>query len=686
MVKSTNIPLVSSGHEFVDVDKNDPNYKYIQTAVESGIIEKTSHFYPADFLLRYVASIWLVNAMGEEAIQKALSYTEPVIPAQDGYYEVPQEAIGSMTVCYLPVYQLMNYRYTTNDWYRRIHPRQPLLFGEAAYSYTMIMNPPKKGGDVSIGLLQEPSTLFPAMDWVVTAHDILTMISVSTMSSFDDHWGIHPELLKQIPSQENGLWTIQTDSNGDFQSMELLFELRENLFWSDGSPITAEDIVFAFYFLNHPETFEYSYSETRINQVEVVDSKTVKMVWNESYPYAYSTAILPRHFFEEKYQYHLEPFHPEDPEYLKSSRYEQDTEFIKKCITDEEYCTKPILAGPYVVEEWSKGDFILLKPNPYYLFDSPLLDKIRIEFFDSPQKIFQDSNESVVDLTPIFYADDPHPTTHHIHITPSTTWEHIDLNVDVEPLNDRNVRKALMLAIDRDRILEEVFNDNEVILSNSWLSPKHLGSQQYPLHEYSFDRKEAERLLDNAGWIMDPVTQYREKDGEIFTLTYMTTSGNRSRGSVQDIITECWEELGIEVIIANQQPTNFFYYTLKERDFDGPCACMYAWIMGPYSNLFTIVHSNDIPTRRNDYSGQNYTGFQHDYVDALLEECSTTLNKTLWSRNLNVIQEILMKELPSLPLYFRTDISCLHNDLMNFKPCGTTSSSDFWNIAYWYWN
>jgi peptide/nickel transport system substrate-binding protein len=685
LVKSKNIPLVSSGHEFVDVDKNDPNYKYIQTAVESGIIEKTSHFYPADYLLRYVASIWLVNAMGEEAIQKALSYTEPVIPAQDGYYEVPQEAIGSMTVCYLPAYQLMNYRYTINDWYRQIHPRQPLLFGEAAYSYTMMMNPPKMGSKASIAIFGEPTTLFPGMDWVDTSSDIVTMISPSTLPIFDYNWCFSPELLKRIPTQENGLWTTQTDKNGEVQTMEVTFELRQNLLWSDGTPITVQDIVFALYFYNHPETYEYSNPETRIEKVEIVNPLTVRISWNEPYLYPEIISILPHHYFEEKYNYHLEPYHPDDPAYINSDKYKQDTEFIQNCILDEEYCTKPILAGPYCIEEWNAGRYILLKPNPYYLFDTPVLDEIQLNFRSSPWEVFQDSNQPIDDLIPIYYGDDPLPSTHRAQFTRNATWEHIDLNVDVEPLNDRNVRKALMLAIDRDRILEEVFNDNEVILSNSWLSPKHLGSQQYPLHEYSFDRKEAERLLDNAGWIMDPVTKYREKDGEIFTITFMTTSGNISRESVQDIITECWEDLGIEVIISNESPMNFFTSTLRERRFDGPCACMYAWVMSPYSNLFSIVNSNEIPTHRNEYTGQNYTGFSHDLVDHFLEENYSSVNKTEIYENLNIVQEILLKELPSLPLHNRTDLSCLHKDLMNYKPCGSTSTSDFWNIAYWYW-
>ncbi|HXK52123.1 MAG TPA: ABC transporter substrate-binding protein, partial [Caldisericia bacterium] len=359
LVKSKNIPLVSSSHEFEDVDKNDPNYKYIQTAVESGIIEKTSHFYPADFLLRYIASIWLVNAMGEEAIQKALSYTEPVIPAQDGYYEVPQEAIGSMTVCYLPVYQLMNYRYTTNDWYRRIHPRQPLLFGEAAYSYTMMMNPPNKGGKASIALFGEPTTLFPGMDWVDTSNDILTMVSASTTSGFDHNWGLFPELLKRIPTQENGLWTIQRNKNGDFQSMEIVYELRENIYWSDGTPITAEDALFAFYFYRHPSCpIIHSEVDFWVDKIVALDEHKVMVQWNTPYFNADSgLELLPRHYFEEKFQYILEPYDitPEPDE--DSEKYKDDSIFITKCCEDEEYGKTPILAGPYYIEEWNAGRY-----------------------------------------------------------------------------------------------------------------------------------------------------------------------------------------------------------------------------------------------------------------------------------------------------------------------------------------
>ncbi|HPJ13250.1 MAG TPA: peptide ABC transporter substrate-binding protein, partial [Caldisericia bacterium] len=561
-----------------------------------------------------------------------------------------------------------------------------LLFGEAAYSYTMMMNPPKKGGKAKVALTMKPRSLFPGIEFSKTSKDILAMINASTTSEFDHNWGLFPELLKRIPTQENGLWTTQTDENGEFQSMETLFELRENTFWSDGTPITAEDALFAFYFYRHPSCpIIHSEVDFWVDKIVALDERTILIQWNTPYMYAnFGIAVLPRSYFEEKYQYHLEPYDINREPDEESEKYKADSEFIKLCCEDEEYTSKPLLAGPYYIES-NQNDRIFLKPNTHYLFDAPLLDEIQINFYDSSYEIFQESNNSVEDIVPIYYTDTPLPSTHRAQFTRNATWEHIDLNVDVEPLDDLSVRKALMLAIDRNRILEEVYQGNEIILSNSWLSPMHLGSQQYPLQEYSFDKEKAELLLDNAGWIMDPVTKYREKDGEIFTITFMTTSGNRSREGIQDIITECWEDIGIAVIISNESAMNFFTSTLRERRFDGPCACMYAWIMGPLSSLFSIIHSSQIPTERNGWSGQNYTGFQNDYVDSLSTEVITTLDKTQWIENLSVIQEILMKELPSLPLHNRTDISCLHKDLMNYKPCGSTSTSDFWNIAYWYW-
>jgi len=165
----------------------------------------------------------------------------------------------------------------------------------------------------------------------------------------------------------------------------------------------------------------------------------------------------------------------------------------------------------------------------------------------------------------------------------------------------------------------------------------------------------------------------------------MTTAQNKTREQVQAVISSGWKELGLEVVTKNEQPTSFFTTTLRERKFKGASAAMYAWIMGPNSNMYSMANSKQIPTQANGWSGQNYTCFKNDTVDKITEENLQKLDKNEVYAGLKVVQKILTEELPSLPLFYRVEVTSCHEDLMNYRqqehnlqlhgmPC------------FWYWN
>ena len=105
--------------------------------------------------------------------------------------------------------------------------------------------------------------------------------------------------------------------------------------------------------------------------------------------------------------------------------------------------------------------------------------------------------------------------------------------------------------------------------------------------------------------------------------------------------------------------------------------------MGPTTNLYSILHSTQIPNYNNGYTGQNYTGYSNKEVDRLLDENNETLDKDKINKNLRKIQEIITEELPSIPLYDRTDCSAINRKLKNFLPTGTTTAVT-WNGYLWY--
>ncbi|HOI24290.1 MAG TPA: ABC transporter substrate-binding protein [Caldisericia bacterium] len=702
LVKARLLPLKESKHTFSDLDPSDPNYAYIMTALEAGIIEKTDTFHPKDSILRADAGIWLVNAHGDLAKKRAQEYSEPLIPAQDGYDGIPERAIGALSTCYAPDYQLMEYRHVSLDDFRYVQAESPLLTGEAAYSLYQLVYPPQRGGEVVIGMPWGPRTLFSGLDYSTAMMEVCSMLYEGSSNGRDPYWTSFPALVKRIPTQENGLWKINHDSQGNFSNMEITFELRKGLKWSDGSPLTADDFVFGHYLYNHP-AFPTSHSEVDfwIQKVEALDDYTVQYTWNTPYLFSQSIAPMPRNYFEKKYDYHLESYDLNDPNYYvppkydgdegdKSDQFYADEEFILNCASDETYKSQPLHAGPYRVSSWEEDEDIVLEVNEHYVFGRPLVETVRISIIENIDVLLQEVMNNNVDMTVFGLTFDQGLVLHsekeidHIaYFTSNSIWEHIDLNVDNEVLSDLRVRQALLHGIDLEGISTIFFNKMQSV-SHAWLHPKHPSYDDTLISKYPFDPDKARRLLDEAGWMIIPEKHIREKDGKPLQITFMTTAGNKSREQIQAVISSNWKDIGIDVIIKNEAPTSFFTSTLRERKFDGPTAAMYAWVMGPSSNLYTIVNSSQMPTQENGFSGQNYTAFKNETVDLLSSEILRTINMKEVYTKLREINSILSREIPSLPLFFRSSVTSVHKNLANFKPSGSNSAHT-WNAAYWYW-
>jgi peptide/nickel transport system substrate-binding protein len=721
LVKSMGLKLVKTGAKFTDVTKDMAEFEYIMTAASNGIIEKTDTFKPEDPLLRSDAAIWLVNAKGETAKTEAAKYLEPLIPAQDGYDEVPKNAIGAMTVCIMPDFQLLQYRWKALDEYRYIRPNDPMFVVEAAYSIFMVNYPPVRGGTLTIGQAQEPKTLFSGLDTMSAMTQITSLLYEGSTGGYDEFWGRFPYMIKKIPTQENGLWKINKTKGADGKekvTMEVTYELRKGLKWADGTEITGDDAVFSFNFYNHP-SFPTIHSEMDFWVDNVVldpkDPYKITVLWNTPYLFANAgIGIMPRAYFEKAFNYHLDNFSINDKTYydpskddpktdkvdesFKSKKFLEDEKFILQCTESDltknkiDYNKNPMHAGAYKVKKWEQGQTIILEPNENYIFGKPLLDSITFRTIENTDTLLAAAMAGNVDMTLTGLSFDqakqlekkgaeiPQKAV----FTPSLTWEHLDLNIDNPELSDVRVRKALLHSIDRQAIVDNFFGGVQPV-AHAWLPPKHYAFDEASITKYEFSKEKAAALFDEAGWKLNAKTGKREKDGKVFTITYMTTAQNKTREQVQAVIASGWKELGLEVTTKNEQATSFFGTTLRERKFNGAICAMYAWIMGPDSNLYSMVNSTQIPTQANGWSGQNYPSFKNAIVDKITLENQKLLDKKEVYAGLKTVQKILTDELPSLPLFYRVDVTSVHEALMNYRPTGT-SSPVTWNAMWWYWN
>jgi peptide/nickel transport system substrate-binding protein len=182
-------------------------------------------------------------------------------------------------------------------------------------------------------------------------------------------------------------------------------------------------------------------------------------------------------------------------------------------------------------------------------------------------------------------------------------------------------------------------------------------------------------LLEAAGWHADGDAVRRNTAGQRLVLEFGTTTGNRSRELVEEVMQSQWRQAGIEVHLKNQPARVLFGETVMRRTFT---MAMFAWTSAPENLPRDVLYSTEIPSAANNFSGQNHTGFKNPEADRLMDAIETELDRprraVLWQQ----LQALYAEQLPSLPLYFRADAFILPPWLKGLVPTGHQYPSTLW--------
>lgn len=526
---------------------------------------------------------------------------------------------------------------------------------------------PKAEKTLTIAINQEPDSLDPVFQEMSASKEFYGHM-FRQLTELDHEWKLFPELALEIPTLENGLWEILEDGR-----MRTTFHLREAK-WSDGVPITADDFIFAY---------EVSMDELQpvvtrdvYEKMEKMESKdegrTLVITWKQIYAYPNEDDIflLPKHA--------LEPLYRKDPVNYH---------------THPKVARDPICNGPYRVKEWASGSHIILEKNPYWYGQDPHFTEIIYQFVKETS-LLEDKiiHNEVQMISPIGMTMDQsirlertHGTQVNIFTVNGLVWEHIDCNLDSNILKDRRVRQALMYGMNREQIVQNLFEGRQKV-AHSWLPGKHYGYHP-KVKQYNFDLESAIRLLEEAGWKIKD-TNGREYDdgirrneaGEKLEIVFQTTTGNKVREEVQLLLQSQWKKIGVQVTIKNQDAKLFFGETTNKRQF--PHLAMYAWTMSSFSDGESLWAIKNIPSEENGWKGQNYPGWRNEKANEIDLQVSKVLDREKRAELLRQEQELWVEDIPALPLYFRADVMACHKKLINIYMTGTDTPVS-WNSEYW---
>ena len=542
-----------------------------------------------------------------------------------------------------------------------------LLWGQAAHA-AKTATPHQ---NLTIGISQFPSTLHPMFDAMVAKTLVLSTAS-RPITAHDAKWLPSCLLCETLPSFDNGQAVRETRKNGQ-KGIAATYQLKPDLKWGDGTPVTAGDIIFAWQVGKHPAS---GVSNGEFFSKDIVDITS-------DAPNRFTL-----HFETEKCDFALVNDLYPLPAHLEQTIFEEDPANYKNRSL---YNTKPETAGlylgPYLITAVQSGASISLGKNPYWAGRTPAFEKIVFKTVENSAALTAHLLSGSIDyiagelglsldqaLSFEKRLNAKKPGQFNTVYKPGLTYEHIDLPQDKAPFNDIRLRQALMYGMNRNQINDIVFGGRQpVAISN--INPLDTVFTD-SVTQYSHDAPKAETLLDAAGWAKKDDGFRYNKDGNRLSIIFSTTAGNKSREMIQQAIQSDWKKIGIDTIIKNEPARVLFGDTMRERRFEG--GVMYAWMSAPANIPKTTLHSKMIPSAKNNYAGQNYPGYQNAAMDRIIDDldvtCAPAANKALWFD----LQKIYADDLPALPLYYRADSFFIPVWLQGIEPTGHQHPSTLW--------
>jgi peptide/nickel transport system substrate-binding protein len=526
-------------------------------------------------------------------------------------------------------------------------------------------------GTLTIGVSQFASTLHPSIEASVAKSYILDMAR-RPFTAFDADWQLICMLCTELPTLENGLAVLETTPEGD-EGIALTYMIQPGASWGDGTPVSSEDVVFTWEVGRHPQSpFDNIELYRSLYAIDVVDETTFTL-----------------HFDKVTFQYNAINDLRVLPAHLERPVYEAAPEAYRERTLYNADPTNPgLYFGPYRIAEQESGVHTILVPNETWYGDPPHFGRIVVRVIENTAAIQASlqsgdidmiAGESGITLDQALALEPRLGPGFTMIFKPGLFYEHIDLNLDNPLLQDRRVRRALLLALDRETLVEQLFQGQQPVAHGN-VSPLDWVYDPDAPHT-PYDPAAAAALLDEAGFPLGSDGVRRDAEGRALSFELMTTAGDRTRELVEQVLAAFWADIGIEITIRNEPARVFFGRTVSERRFSA--MAMFAWVSSPENVPRTVLHTDHIPTAENGWAGQNYTGFSDPEMDALIEAIEVELDpearRAMWYR----LQEIYAEELPVLPLYFRAQAYVLPDWLEGVVPTGHQNGSTLW-VEQWH--
>lgn len=428
-------------------------------------------------------------------------------------------------------------------------------------------------------------------------------------------------------------------------------EIRDDITWEDGTPVTVDDIKFTYDLIADPNV-----ASPRLSYIE--------------------------HAVKDKFPHIVDPTHIE---WHFTRAYDRDTQIAhvgmtlmpkhvfgdadRKTLRGNPNINKPLSYGPFRLANWKPNESFVLEPNPKFTGpDSwkPHLNRVIFRVIPEYSTRLIELESGKIDFMESVLVEDAdrlreeHPEINLVR----RGWrsnDYIAWNLSNPLFEDKQVRRAIALAVDTETMIQKVLTsktgESYARPSVSTITPALCGVHNNDIEPIAFNVEQAKKMLGDAGWKDSDGDGVLDKGGKKFSFTLTTNTGNKRRANSAVLIQAQLKDVGIEVNIE-QIETNAFFENMRKRDYE---AALSGWSAGLFVDPASIWGC-DTEEKRNEF---NFTGYCNPKVEELIAKGLDTPNPKDAAPIWKEMQAEIYQDQPYLFLWWMDEIVAIHNRFDN---------------------
>lgn len=502
---------------------------------------------------------------------------------------------------------------------------------------------PQRGGTVVLALPMEPETLMPYATNSSVAEEVRAFLFRMLADTNSDFGTFSPSVAER--------WEWSPDHKS------LVMFLRQDVLWSDGVPVTAQDVAFTYDVARDSVVGWVTRSwKEHVTACEVLDRFTVRFdfdaVFLDQFRFAKEGWVLPKHLLQNVPR----------PQWAQA-----------------EFGRHPVGCGPFKLERWEPGQRIVLVRNElYFEKPKPWLDRVVLEIVPEASTRVERLRAGSLDATALELprqADalrrDAASTGVRVLSVRGRSYDFIGYNSEDPLFRSAKVRHALTMAIDRQSLIDALCFGFAEVFEGPF--PPILWAYDPSQPATPYDPEGAKRLLAEEGWTDHDGDGRIDRDGVPFEFTVTTNSDNALRMQAVVAVQAYWKKVGIDAKVQALE----LQTALKLRTERRTQAYFGGWSAG-LSPSGTIQNLWSCASRG---GRSNFTDFCNPQVDSLNALMAVSASVEVAAPLAHQIQRLIVQAHPYTWMYYEHTLVGLGPRLQGFKadPRGT-----FMNMQDWF--